>query len=193
MEPLDVTDRLITRHVGLAMGAAAIPIPLADLAAVTLVQIDLVERLARRYSVDADRTRVKAAVLALAGATAARLGASLVKSVPGGGWLLGGATHVALAGATTYALGSAYREHFETHGSLEGPDLDALRTRYEAYVERGRAIARDLRESVRFDDEASLDERAETLERLSRLRRAGVLTEDEFHTLVAGVPPATAD
>ena len=182
MEPRNVTDRLIAGHVGIAMGAATLPIPLADLAAVTLVQIDLVQKLAARYEVDFDRTRVRATVMALAGASLARLSASVVKAVPGGGWLLGGATHAALAGATTYALGQVYREHFETRGSLEGPELDVLRARYTAYVERGREIARDLREHVRFEDE--VDEKAEALERLSRLRRAGVLTEAEYQRLL---------
>lgn len=175
-------DRLISRHVGLAMGAAVIPIPLADLAAVTWVQIDLVERLADRYGVDADRSLARAAVLALAGAGFARLGASLVKAAPGVGWLLGDATQVALSGAATYALGQAYREHFEAHGSLEGVDAPALRARYEAYVERGREIARQLQEHVFFAD--AVDERAEALERLARLREAGVLTEDEVRRLM---------
>jgi uncharacterized protein (DUF697 family) len=178
----DLTDRLIAQHVGLAMGAAAIPIPIADLAAVTLVQIDLVERLADRYAVDASRTRARAAVMALAGAGFARLGASAVKAIPGAGWLLGATAHAALAGASTYALGQVYREHFETRGSLEGPDAEALRGRYEAYVKRGRELARELRGRMSFDDE--VDEELEQLERLSRLRRAGVLTESEFRRLV---------
>ena len=76
MPSLDLADRLIAEHVALAMGAAAIPIPLADLAAVTLVQIDLVHKLARRYEVEADRQRAREAVLALVGASFARLGAS---------------------------------------------------------------------------------------------------------------------
>jgi uncharacterized protein (DUF697 family) len=182
MSELDVTDRLIAEHVGLAMGAAAIPIPLADLAAVTWVQVDLVERLADRYSVESDRGRARAAVMALAGATLARIGASAAKAVPGGGWLLGGATQAVLAGASTYAIGRVYREHFETRGSLEGPDAEALRARYERYVERGRELARELRGHVFFDDDT--DERAEALERLSRLRRAGVLKEHEYRRLV---------
>ena len=182
METQDLTDRLIAQHVGMAMGAAAIPIPLADLAAVTLVQIDLVQRLADRYSVDSDRTRARAAVMALAGASLARLGASAVKALPGAGSLVGGATHVALAGATTWALGRVYREHFETHGSLEGPDADALRQRYDEYVQRGRELARELRQRVSFDE--AVDDRAEALERLGRLRRAGVLKDDEYRRLV---------
>lgn len=188
MHPLDVTDRLIARHVGLAMGAATLPIPVADVAAVTLVQIDLVRRLAERYGVDADPGRARAAVMALAGASFARLSASAVKVIPGAGWWLGGATHAAMAAATTFALGQVYREHFEARGALEGPDVEALRDRYEAFLERGREIARDLREHVHFDDEPDAETLA--LERLGRLRRAGVLTEAEYRRLVA---PAGTD
>jgi len=184
--PQDLTERLITRHVALAMGAAALPMPLVDVAAVTWVQVDLVARLAQRYGMEADRTRVKAAVLALAGATAARIGGSLVKAVPGGGWIVGGATQLALAGATTYALGQVYREHFEADGSLEGPDFESLRERYETYVERGRELARTLRDEVSFDDE--IDPHLEARERLDRLRRAGILTEDEYARLTEALP-----
>jgi uncharacterized protein (DUF697 family) len=184
--PQDLTERLITRHVALAMGAAALPMPIVDVAAVTWVQVDLVERLAQRYGVEGDRTRARAAVLALAGAAAARLGGSLVKAVPGGGWLVGGATQLALAGATTYALGQVYREHFEADGSLEAPDFETLRERYDAYVERGRELARTLRDQVTFDDE--IDPELEAQERLGRLRRAGILTEDEFQRLTQALP-----
>jgi uncharacterized protein (DUF697 family) len=186
--PQDLTERLITRHVALAMGAAALPMPLVDVAAVTWVQVDLVERLAQRYGVEGDRTRAKAAVLALAGAAAARLGGSLVKAVPGGGWIVGGATQLALAGATTYALGQVYREHFEAEGTLTGPDFESLRERYEAYVERGRELARTLRDQVSFDDE--IDPQVEAEERLARLRRAGILTEDEYRRLTEALPEA---
>jgi uncharacterized protein (DUF697 family) len=186
-EHAEEIDRLIARHVGFAMGAAALPVPLADIATVAAVQVALAGELARRYGVEAERARLRAAALALAGATAARVGASALKALPGVGFWLGGAAQVSLAGAATYALGHALREHFEASGSLAGPDLGALRERYAAYVERGRALARELRD-VRFDDE--LDERSEALERLARLLRAGVLTEREYRRLVE---PPTGD
>ena len=120
-------------------------------------------------------------------------GGSLVKAVPGGGWLVGGATQLALAGATTFALGQVYREHFEADGSLEAPDFESLRERYEAYVERGRELARNLRRDVVFDDE--IDPGVEAQERLRRLWQSGILTESEYRTLVAGLPepPASTD
>ena len=187
MEPISHSEDIIINHVGVAMAAAVIPIPLADVAAVTWVQLDLVRKPAERYGVDYDPLRGRAAVLSLAGAGIARLGASLVKSIPGVGSLLGGATQVALSGASTYALGEVYKEHFETRGSLEDVDFDALRERYRAAVERGREIARTLHETI-SDDEP--DAVADTLERLARLRRSGILTDDEFAKLTE--PPIEA-
>ena len=189
MEPINQSEDIILNHVAAAMAAAVIPVPLADVAAVTWVQIDLVNKLADRYRVECDPIRGRAAVLSLAGAGLARLGASLVKSVPGVGTLLGGATQAVLSGASTYALGEVYKEHFETRGSLEDVDFDALRERYRDAVERGREIARTLHRAVGLDEEEP-DAVAETLERLARLRRSGVLTEEEFAKLTE--PPIEA-
>jgi uncharacterized protein (DUF697 family) len=175
-------DPLIARHVGLAMGAAALPVPLADIAAVTAVQIALAERLARSYGVRAERARLRAAALALAGATFARAGASALKGLPGIGSWLGGAAQVSLAGAATWALGQALREHFELHGSLGEADRASLEARYASHALRARKLVRELRD-VRFEPE--LDESAESLARWSRLRRAGVLTEGEYQRLIA--------
>lgn len=175
---LSSADRMITRHVALAMGAAALPAPLVDVAAVTWVQIDLVKRLAVRHGIASDSARAKAAVLALAGATAARIGGSLVKSVPGGGLIIGSATQIALAGATTYAIGKVYHEHFEALGTLDAPDFDRLRDRFDAHLERGRRLAQELREKVTFDDE--IDPDLEARERLEGLHRSGVITDEEF-------------
>jgi len=186
--PIDDSTELILAHVGAAMAAAAAPVPLVDIVAVTAIQVALVRRLARRYGVQYDAVLGRAAVLAVAGASLARLGASAVKAIPGGGSLLGSATQAALSGASTYALGEVYREHFARSGSLDAFDGEALRSRYREAVERGRRVARTLRRTMR-DEEIDLDERRATRDRLERLRRTGVLTQAEFERLVE--PDAT--
>ena len=180
----DQTEEIISRHVGYAMAAAAVPVPLADVAAVTLVQLDLVRQLADRYGVEVDWSSGRAAVLALAGAGLARVGASLIKVLPGAGWLVGAATQVALSGGATWALGQVYRQHFEARGTLDDLDVEVLRERYRAYVARGVEIARELGSRARGDDDdAPVEEAVESLERLARLRRAGILTEEQYRRL----------
>jgi uncharacterized protein (DUF697 family) len=186
--PIDDATELILKHVGAAMAAAATPVPLVDIAAVAVIQVALVRRLARRYGVEYDVARSRAAVLAVAGASLARMGASAVKSLPGGGWLLGSATQAALSGASTYALGEVYREHFARSGTLDALDGEALRARYREAVERGREVVRTLRRSMREEAVAPDDHRA-TRERLERLRRTGVLTEAEFERLIEPTEP----
>jgi len=186
--PIDDTTELILKHVGTAMAAAATPVPLVDIAAVALIQVSLVRRLARHYGVEYDVARGRAAVLAVAGASLARAGASAVKSLPGGGWLLGSATQAALSGASTYALGEVYRDHFARSGTLDALDGEALRARYREAVERGLDVVRTLRLSMR-DEAVAPDEHRATRERLERLRRTGVLTEAEFERLIEPTEP----
>lgn len=189
--PEDHTSRIVRAHVGAAMAAAGIPVAGLDVVAVTAVQVALVRRLAHRFDVPYDALRGRAAVLALTGATLARvggrLGASALKVVPGAGWLLGGAAQAALSGASTWALGRVYREHFEARGSLEGADVDRLRARYRESLRRGREVARALRRQAAFDD-APGDEREAARTRLAGLRRAGILTQEEYERLLAPLP-----
>lgn len=183
MEPRPVSEAIVTDHVGYAMLSAMIPVPVADVAAVTLVQLDMVKELAAAYDVDYDHARGKAVVLALTGATAARLGASALKALPFGGTLLGVATQVGLSGASTWAVGQVFMNHFEERGSFEDLDPEELRDRYRHYVERGKEIARALRDTALPRFEPSVEEVADTLERLGKLRDAGVLEDEEFRRL----------
>jgi uncharacterized protein (DUF697 family) len=181
--PINDTTELILKHVGAAMAAAATPVPLVDIAAVAVIQVALVRRLARRFGVEYDAGR--AAVLALAGASLARVGATAVKSLPGSGWLLGSAAQAALSGASTYALGEVYREYFARSGTLDALDGEALSTSYRETVERGREV---VRRSTR-EEAVAPDEHRATRERLERLRRTGVLTQAEFDRLVERTEP----
>ena len=185
MEPRPVSEAIITDHVFYSMGAALIPLPLADIAAVTLVQLDMVHELAIAYDVDYDRARGKALILSLTGAAAARVGASALKALPLVGTVLGAAAQVGLSGASTFAVGQVFMNHFEERGSLEDLQPEALRERYRHYVDRGKEIARALRDTALPSFAPSVEEIADTLERLGKLRDAGVLEEDEFRRLKA--------
>lgn len=172
-------DRTITTHVIWAMGAGLIPLPLVDLAAVTAVQVDMLHQLSRDYGVEVGRDKLRNFVSAVAGSTLARLGASLVKTIPGIGSLFGGLSMSVLSGASTYAVGEVARQQLANGGpaGFAGFDVDAARRNYEQEFERGKEFARNLKES-----EAQSRDVFETLRKLGELRDAGVLTEEEFQT-----------
>jgi len=189
--PRGPAHEIIVAHVGAAMAAAATPIPIVDVASVTAIQIALVRRLAARYRVEYDAVRVRSAVFALAGAALARLGASAVKLWPGGGSVAGGVAQVTLSGVSTYAIGEAYRGHFEARGTLDDFDADVMRSRYREAAERGREIVRTLRRARR--DVVKRDELGERRDRLERLHRTGILTRSEFEVLIAALDREAAD
>lgn len=179
-------EAIIHNHVGYAMAAAAIPVPLADIAAVTLVQLDMVRSLSASYSVRYDESRANAILVSLAGASLARLGASVFKAIPIAGSLVGAAAQIALSGASTYATGQVFRSVFEDSEPLDGLDHDVLRRRYQEFVEHGRRLARTLQAHPARTRDA--DAVAASRERLERLRRTGVITDEEFERLSAPVP-----
>ena len=183
MDRDDLADRIIQDHTTYALAAGAIPVPLADIAAVAAVQLDLVRALAKVYEVNFDPATGKALVVSLVGASAARLGASIAKSVPGVGWIPGAIAQAGLSGASTYAVGHLFRAHFAREGTLKDLDSESSRALYEELLERGKGFVRGLRP----DTKTSVEDTTNLLERLARLREQNVIGEDEFELLKAKI------
>lgn len=182
----ETADAAIREHVGYAVVASAIPVPLADVLAVTAVQLDLVRQLAGTYDAKYDETWGKATVVALTGASAARFGASAIKAIPGVGWLVGATTQAALSGASTWSIGKIFQRHFAAGGTPDTFDLAPMRESYREWVERGKQLV-DATWPEREGGAAasSADERTRVIERLARLRADGALTAEEFDRLKA--------
>ena len=103
-------DALIQNHIAGATAAAAIPIPLVDLVAVTAVQLSMVKKLARLYGGKVDVDAAGAVAVGLFGAVLPRVVASALKILPGIGTIGGAAAQCALSGATTRALAQSFRD-----------------------------------------------------------------------------------
>ncbi|MDX1957988.1 MAG: DUF697 domain-containing protein [Leptospiraceae bacterium] len=172
------TDEIIKNHALLSMAAAAIPVPIADIAAITLVQLDMIKKLASHHSVNYDHEWGKSVVSSLTSSSlaviASRFLASGIKMIPGVGTILGIATQVVLAGATTYALGRIFDEHFSGKEIIE-PNLDMLKKKYEEYVEKGKKIVSEWKES-----QTSQEDVYSELEKLSKLKEMGAISPEEF-------------
>lgn len=168
-------DRIIRSHTLWGMGAGLIPVPMFDVLAVSAIQIDMLKQLAEAYESDFTENLGKTFVTALTGGTFARVGASLIKAVPGVGTLVGGASMSVLSGASTYAVGQVAKRHYETGGNLVDIDLISARRRYDEALERGKRVVGDLKDR----DNESKDVYS-SLERLSDLKQKGVITDEEF-------------
>lgn len=175
-------NEIVRNHVGFSLGAALIPFPGADLLAVTTVQLNMLRQLAKLYDVGFMDVLGKNIISAVAGSSAARLGASLVKAIPGVGTIIGELSMPALSGASTYALGKVVAAHFHLGGSLDDLDLRNARRGYETEIEDGKKVAEQLAKNQPLTASPT-DEAMDKLKKLAELKAAGIITDEEFAQL----------
>ena len=137
-------DTVIRTHVTYSMGAGAIPVAIADLAAVSAVQLDMVRALCEVYGADFSLKRGKALVTSITTAALARAGAaSVVKLVPFAGTLVGSVAGGVMAGASSFALGQAFKTHLSAGGTFLDLDVERLKRIYREQFEKGKETVKD--------------------------------------------------
>ncbi len=186
-------DSTIKMHVGIAMGAGFIPVPVADIFAVTAVQLDMIRQLARIYDIDFKETQGKAIVSSLTGSSLARVGARVaIKLIPGIGSLVGGLAMSAFSGAATYAIGEVFKKHFETGGTFLDFDTERFKNYYNEKFEKGKAVAEEIKKedaSKKTDEgvvaaaSSSQSDIILKIKELAELKASGVISESEFETM----------
>lgn len=146
-------DQIIKNHVWFSTVPGWLPVPFIDLAAVTAVQIDMIKQLCELYEKDYNSQKGKAIVLALFNTIGGRLPAyairSSLKSIPVIGWALGGASLAAFAGASTYATGLVFKEHFDQGGTLKDINPDSFKEFYKKQFMKGKDIVEDVVEDMK--------------------------------------------
>ena len=184
-------DTIIRNHVVWSMGAGLIPVLIADVFAVSALQLDMIRQLCKLYEVDFKERQGKALVTSLTGSGLARLGARAVKFIPGVGSVLGGITMAVLSGASSYALGQVFIRHFETGGTILDFDVERLKKYYNEMFEKGKEVAQDLQrkqqamsdQKMHEKEEALAADVVEKLKSLAELKSQGVITEEEFQKM----------
>ena len=173
---------IVKNHVGFSLGAALVPLPGADLLAVSGVQLNMLRQLAKLYQVNFMDALGKNFISAVVGGSAARLGASLVKIIPGVGTVIGELSMPVLSGASTYALGKVAASHFQSGGTLADFDLPFVRKKYRTEMAEATDVAVQI--NVAPPAETS-DETFAKLQKLADMKQAGILTEEEFGNVKA--------
>jgi uncharacterized protein (DUF697 family) len=139
-------ETIVRNHVLFSMGAGAIPVPVADILAVSASQLDMIRQLCKVYDMDFHETQGKAIVSSLTTSTLARIGAgSLAKLIPVVGSIVGSVANAIMAGASTYALGQVFKTHFDTGGTILDFDAARLKKLYKEQFEKGKKVAEELR------------------------------------------------
>lgn len=149
-------DTIIRNHVIWSMGAGFIPVVVADVLAISALQLDMIRQMCKVYDVDFSETQGKAVVTALTSSTLARLGAgSIVKLIPVFGSIAGGAALSVLAGASTYAIGQVFKRHFASGGTILDFDPARLKKMYKEQFEKGKKMAEQWRKDDKVRQEAN--------------------------------------
>lgn len=148
-----------------SMTIGLVPIPLADLAALFALQLKMLHSLARLYGVSFKADLGRAAIASLVGgslplAASPSLAASLGKLIPGVGQTLATGSLVVLNGATTYALGKVFIQHFASGGTFLTFDPEAVRDFFEQQLQQGHAAAAAMRGAVHGKRRADQSEQA---------------------------------
>lgn len=130
-------DKLVTFHTGAAITLGLVPLPLVDLAALTGIQLNLIRSLAKLYELEFKSDLGKSLLTALVGGSASIGTTALIKVIPVVGTILGGISFSAVAGASTYAAGKVFLQHFESGGTFLTFDPDKVRDHYaRQYADR---------------------------------------------------------
>jgi uncharacterized protein (DUF697 family) len=142
-------DMTISKHVSAALGFGFIPLPLVDFVGISGVQLDMLYRLCRIYDVDFSTQAARSVIAALIGTGLPMqpLLASSLKMIPGIGTAAGIFAVPALAGASTYALGRVFVQHFETGGTLLTFDASKMKAHFEHAMSEGKNVVSGMRGS----------------------------------------------
>lgn len=134
---------IVKNHMLTAMGVSLIPIPMLDLGAIIIIQIKMLYELSRHYKVTFFREAARSAIAGLLGGGAslfymAPLTASLTKILPGVGT---GASYISLpllSGASTYAIGKTFIQHFESGGTFLTFNAEKVKAYFQQQLEQGK-------------------------------------------------------
>jgi uncharacterized protein (DUF697 family) len=144
---------VITKYLLGSMGAAIIPLPVVDTAAIVGVQLKMLHSLSKIYGVPFSDNAGKSVLASLVGGVGAASVArgtfgSLVKLVPIVGPIVGAVTLPVLAGASTYAVGKVFVQHFEAGGTFLDFDPAKVRKYFEKVYSEGAKVAEEVSKSA---------------------------------------------
>lgn len=136
--------RTIRKYALVSVAVGVIPVPMLDLTILTGLQLDMLHSLSRRYEVPFHKELAKSIVSVLVSdvvlfSTATPF-ASLIKIIPVLGQVAGAISIGTLSGATTYAAGKVFIQHFESGGTFLDFDPEKAKARFRAFYREGQQL-----------------------------------------------------
>ncbi len=149
---LDTANSLIKTHIIANLTLSLVPVPVFDVAALTVTQMNMLRSLCELYDVPFDDTDIKPILIALAGGSLPVVGllglSSALKLIPGVGTLAGGASLSITSGALTYAVGQTFVIHFESGGTLEDFDVKRAGVFFQRELAAGKLFVAEMKKEL---------------------------------------------
>ncbi|MGR3219876.1 MAG: YcjF family protein [Candidatus Anammoxibacter sp.] len=145
IERISEAKNKINNYVYVSMGVGLIPVPFLDAVVLTGVQLKMLSSLSKIFDIKFSENRVKSILSSLLGSFGAVAAApsllSLVRIIPVVGPTIGLLTMPAVGGATTYAVGRVFLQHFASGGTFLNFDPEKVREFFAEKLKEGKKAA----------------------------------------------------
>lgn len=134
-------ERTVKRYMLGSLAVGVVPVPFVDLPVLTGIQLKMLHSLSNRYGVKFSKHLGKSIIASLLGGSVSVSLSSgalrLLKNVIPLGAVTSMVGSAAFGGASTYAVGKVFIQHFESGGTLLTFDPEKVRKYYAEQYEKG--------------------------------------------------------
>jgi len=147
----DVEAKKIIRNYTIATFVPSVlPMPIIDIAIISGIQLKMLHSLSRLYGVKYSKGLGKKAITSLVGSVTpvamTPLMMSAVQVIPVIGQAAGTISLLILGGASTYAVGKVYVQHFESGGTFLTFDPELVRDYFKEQFAEGKKVVAEARQ-----------------------------------------------
>jgi uncharacterized protein (DUF697 family) len=140
-------ETTVQRYMLGAVGVGLVPLPLVDMAALVGLQLKMLHSLATVYKVEFSSQLGKSFIASLLGggmpvSLSFQVARFAVKRIPLYGWVAGLISTSVFGGASTYAIGKVFIQHFESGGTFLTFDPQQVKDYYAQQFARGKEEVR---------------------------------------------------
>jgi uncharacterized protein (DUF697 family) len=141
-------NKIVNKYILWAMGAGFLPVPWLDMAAVSGVQIKMLNDLSKYYDIKFSENTGKSIIASLIGSISAEYMTrstitSWFKTIPVIG-VIGSFSMPIYSGASTYAVGKVFIQHFESGGTFLDFDPQKVKDYFAKMYKQGIGFASNL-------------------------------------------------
>jgi uncharacterized protein (DUF697 family) len=145
-------NEIVKNNIIASMGVSTIPIPVVDLVGLSTIQLNMIHSLCALYEQDFSKSLGKSFIGSLVGSLGAvpiAAGfASLIKTIPVFGQSIGAISMPFVGGATTYAMGKVFIQHFESGGTFLDFNPTKVKEYFKEQFQNGKNIVNDIKPSA---------------------------------------------